>query len=256
MATENNEARETAAQSRDLLLADEYLTDQVYIALLERGEASKVSEVALEINNPRLSVALVRRALSDSVHFLSVDRQWNLAARYLDTSRPTERNLIEVLQAAGRPLSTSQLASELSELYRKPSESYFGLINRAAANQAYFKTGSGELGLSAWLPVTDGETEADVLADNGYKSVSVAQFRKLPAQAEWNAKTYAQTTRKIVEAAKRDLPHRFVGILAYLQMRGAYDAKAHFAACFSDPGTGMDSWTWQSGRTMDHPPLR
>ncbi len=237
MATESSSERDAAALTRDAGLADEYLTDLVYTALLERGESSKVSEIALEINNPRISVALVRKALGDSVRFLSVDRQWNLAARYLDKSRPTDRNLVEVLQAAGRPLSKSQIASELSEIYHKPSESYFGLIDRSAANRtAYFKTKQNELGLATWLTLTDGETEEDVLSDNGYKAQSVAQFRKLPAQAEWAAKTYAETTRKIVMAAKRDLPHRFLGVLAWLKMGEAYDPQAHFSACFSDPG--------------------
>ena len=221
------------------------------MALLERGGASRVSEIALEINNPRISVALVRKALGDSARFVSVDRQWNLASRYLDTGRPTERNLVEVLQAAGRPLSKSQLASELSELYHKPSESYFGLIDRAATNRnAYFKTKHGELGLATWLTLTDGETEADVLSDNGYKAASVAQFRKLPAQAEWSANTYAQTTQKIVGAAKRDLPHRFLGVLAWLTMGVKYDAQAHFGACFAGvnlvwiPGRAKSPGRW------------
>jgi hypothetical protein len=244
LATESSSERDAAALTRDAGLADEYLTDLVYTALLERGESSKVSEIALEINNPRISVALVRKALGDSARFLSVDRQWNLAARYLDKSRPTDRNLVEVLQAAGRPLSKSQIASELSEIYHKPSESYFGLIDRSAANRtAYFKTKQNELGLATWLTLTDGETEEDVLSDNGYKAQSVAQFRKLPAQAEWSAKTYADTTRKIVTAAKRDLPHRFLGVLAWLKMGEAYDAQAHFSACIADPGL-----VWVPGR--------
>ncbi len=244
MATEPSSERDAAALTRDAGLADEYLTDLVYTALLERGESSKVSEIALEINNPRVSVALVRKAVGDSARFLSVDRQWNLASRYLDKSRPTDRNLVEILQAAGRPLSKSQIASELSEIYRKPSESYFGLIDRSSANRtAYFKTKTSELGLATWLTVTDGETEEDILSDNGYKAQSVAQFRKLPAQAEWTAKTYAETTRKIVTAAKRDLPHRFLGVLAWFKMGAAYDALAHFSACLSDPGL-----VWIPGR--------
>lgn len=244
MATEPTSERDAAALTRDAGLADEYLTDLVYTALLERGESSKVSEIALEINNPRISVALVRKAVGDSARFLSVDRQWNLAARYLDKSRPTDRNLVEVLQAAGRPLSKSQIASELSEIYHKPSESYFGLIDRSAANRnAYFKTKHGELGLASWLTLTDGETEEDILSDNGYKAQSVAQFRKLPAQAEWSVKTYAETTRKIVAAAKRDLPHRFLGVLAWLKMGATYDAQAHISACLADPGL-----VWIPGR--------
>ncbi len=244
MATQPTSALNAAALTRDAGLADEYLTNLVYNALLERGEASKVSEITLEINNPRISVALVRKAIGDSTRFLSVDRQWNLASRYLDKGRPTERNLIEILQAAGEPLSKSQVASELGEIYHKPSESYFGLIDRAATNRnTYFRTGHGELGLATWLPLTDGETEADVLADNAYKAESVAKFRELPAQSEWTTKTYAETTRKIVMAAKRDLPHRFLGVLAWLKMGTAYDPQAHFTACFTDPGL-----VWVPGR--------
>lgn len=244
MATEPTGERERAALSRDAGLADEYLTDLVYRALLERGGASKVSEIALEINNPRVSVALVRRALGDTKRFVSVDRQWNLQARYLDKGRPTDRNLGEVLKAAGRPLSKAQIASELSEIYRKPSESYFGSIDRTATNRtAYFRTPQGEVGLAAWLTLADGETEDDVLSDNGYKAATVAKFRKLPAQSEWSASTYAQTTFKIVSAAKRDLPHRFIGVLAWLAIGAKYDPQAHFAACFAD-----DALVWIPAR--------
>ncbi|MBC8143580.1 MAG: hypothetical protein H7Y38_19285 [Armatimonadetes bacterium] len=236
LATEPTGERERAALSRDAGLADEYLTDLVYCALLERGGASKVSEIALEINNARVSVALVRRALGDAKRFLTIDRQWNLQSRYLDKGRPTDRNLIEIIKAAGRPLSKAQIASELSEIYRKPSESYFGSIDRTATNRtAYFRTPHGEVGLATWLTLADGETEEDILSDNGYKAGTVAKFRKLPAQAKWSANTYAQTTFEIVSAAKRDLPHRFIGVLAWLAMGAKYDPQAHFAACFADP---------------------
>ncbi len=236
MATEPTGERERAALSRDAGLADEYLTDLVYTALLERGGASKVSEIALEINNPCVSVALVRKSLGDTKRFLTIDRQWNLQSRYLDKGRPTDRNLVEILKAAGRPLSKAQLASELSEIYRKPSESYFGSLDRTATNRtAYFRTPHGDVGLATWLTLVDGETEDDILSDNGFKAATVAKFRKLPAQSKWSAGTYAATTLEIVSAAKRDLPHRFIGVLAWLAMGSKYDPQTHFAACFADP---------------------
>ena len=80
MATSKQAEREHS----ETLLADEYLADLIYDALLERGEAAKVSEITLEINNPRITVPVVRRILADSPRFLTIDRMWDLTARYLD----------------------------------------------------------------------------------------------------------------------------------------------------------------------------
>jgi len=225
--------KQAAREETDALIADEYLADLVYNALLERGEPSKVSEITLEINNPRISFPVVRRVLSDSPRFLSVDRMWTLKARYLDRSRPTERNLVEVMQAAGRALDNTTLATELSEVYGRPAEVYFPLLSKVLKNEkAYFRTTHNEYGPIAWLPLVDGEEEEDVLFDNSLKRADLAPYADAPKL--WNEKGYAAATRAVVEAVGRPVPHRVLGVLAWLTLREDYDPRAHLVSCLAD----------------------
>ena len=226
------------------VLADEYLSDLVYNALLERGEASKASEITLEINNPHITFPIVRRALTDSPRFLSVDRLWNLSARYLDRSRPTERNLLDVLQAAGRPLSTSQIATELSAVYDRPAELYLGLLSKIVNSDRYFRTPGGDLAPRAWLPLVDADDEEDVLFDNNLTPEQIAPFRKASGDVQWSPSTYAEASRKVVEASqdRGAVPHRVLGVLAWASLGGQYDPLKHLLACLGDSGL-----VWLSG---------
>lgn len=225
MAT-TKEAERTASPDRmDLaaLLADEYLADLIYAALLERGEAAKASEITLEINNPHVTFPLVRRVLADSPRFVSVDRIWNLSARYLDRSRPTERNLQEVLNAAGRPLSTAQLATELSAIYNRPAEVYLSLLPKIMGDPSrYLRTRANEIAPRAWLPLVDAEEEEDVLFDNDLTPAQVEPFRAAAGLA-WSPAGYAEATRAVVgTAGGRPVPHRVLGVLAW----GSLDRKS------------------------------
>ena len=221
--------------SGDALLAEEYLSDLVYAALLERGEASKISEITLEMNNPRITVPAVRGALTNSARFLTVDRLWDLKARYLDRSRPVEGTLDTILQAAGRPLSVIQLATELSIVYNRPSEMYLQSVPKSVRNaHKYFPAGGNEYGLTTWLPLTDGENEAEVFEDNKIGAATLAPFRNASAKVGWSPEKYAEATYRLVSAAKRAVPHRLIGVLAFLTMGEKYNAAAHLAACLAD----------------------
>lgn len=226
------------------LLADEYLSDLIYNALLERGEAAKASEITLEINNPHITFPLVRRVLSDSPRFISVDRQWNLSARYLDKSRPTERNLVEVLNAAGRPLSTAQIATELSAVYDRPSDVYISLLAKIASNtRQYFRAPSGEIAPRAWLPQVEADELEDILFDNDLTLEQVAPLRAAAKGVTWTPAGYADATRAVVEAAGgRPVAHRVLGVLAWIGLGEKYDPLKHLLASLADP-----ELVWLSG---------
>jgi hypothetical protein len=221
------------------LLADSYLADLVYDALLEIGEASKVSEITLEINNPRVTFPVVRRILNESPRFLSVERLWTLSARYLDISRPTDRNLQEVLEAAGKPLSTAEMATELSAIYNRPSDVYIQLLAKTVQNKTkYFKTTRGLYGLMSWLPLVDAEEEADVLFDNRLNRGLLAPFLAPSEGVKWTAagSGYADATVAVLNAiGERPVPHHVLGVLAWMQLTDKYDPLAHLVNCFADP---------------------
>ena len=227
------------------LLADEYLADRIYDALLERGEAGKVSEITLEINNGRITFPLVRRAISDSPRFITIDRQWDLSARYLDRSRPTERNLAEILLSAGRPLNVIEMATELSTVYGRGAEVYLSLLPKITRNEnTYFKAGGNTWGLTAWLPLVDADDLVDVLADNKLTTAHLAVLGELSKTVGWSSDRYVESTLALVEAAKnRPVSHRVLGVLAWMTMGEKYDARKHLAACLAD-----DRLVWLTGR--------
>lgn|GEM_PF-944087 len=236
--------KQAEQEKTEKLLADEYLNDLVYDALLERGEAAKISEITLEIDNPRILYPVVRRILNESPRFLIVDRQWDLTARYLDRSHTTERNLVEVIDAAGKPLSAITLATELSTVYSRDSSDYFALIKRAGRNEyTYFATAMGDYGLAKWLPLTDAEEEEDVLFDNHLTLEALAPFAEISEKANWSPERYATATLTIVEQAKYPLSHRLLGVLAWFALRGKYDPLAHINACLADTRL-----VWLSGK--------
>ncbi len=224
-------------------LADTYLADCVYDALLERGEAAKISEITLEIDNPRITFPLVRRALDDSQKFALAERQWSLAARYLDVSRPVERTLIDVLRAAGKPLDRITLATELSEIFHRDAGLYFSLIDTVTRNtQAYFKTKSNAFGLIEWLPLTDGEVLSEILFDNELAGATLAFYQDAAKGVDFSDP--AAATIKIIEKLKgKALPARVLGVLGWQALGEKFDGKAHFLACFADPRL-----TWLSGK--------
>lgn len=224
-------------------LADAYLADRVYDALLERGEAAKISEITLEIDNPRITFPLVRRALDDAEKFTLAERQWSLTARYLDVARPVERTLIDVLRTAGKPLDRITLATELSEIYRKDPAGYFSLIDKVTQNRhTYFKTKDGAFGLAEWLPLTDGEELIDLLFDNDVARETLAAYEDAAKGVTW--KDYADATVKTLANLKgRALPNKVLGILAWQAIGEGFDARAHFLACIADPRL-----TWLTNR--------
>jgi hypothetical protein len=226
---------------RDNLLADTYLSDLIYDALLERGEASKVAELAQEINNPQIGYALVRTALDRDAlegtsRFVLMARLWNLKARYMDTTRSLERNLMDVIRAAGKPLSTAQLATELSVIYDRPAEVYFGLLSKVLGNEnLYFKSTGSSYGLAEWLPLVDGEDLNEVALDNKLKPETLTPLRALSAKVGWSKATYAEASYKIVAALKgRPVSHRVLGVLAWAELGAGYDPRAHLAACLGE----------------------
>lgn len=224
-------------------LADAYLADRVYDALLERGEAAKVSEIAFEIDNPRITFPLVRRALDDSTKFTLAERQWSLTARYLDVTRPVERTLIDVLRAAGKPLDRITLATELSEVYHRDATQYFPLIDTVTRNPlTYFKAKNGGFGLTEWLPLTDGEVLTEVQFDNEVAAGTLAHYQDAAKNVDW--KDPIAATVKIIENLKgKALPERVLGVLAWQALGENFDSKAHFLACYAD-----SRLTWLTGK--------
>ncbi|MFM7321684.1 MAG: hypothetical protein ACKO5K_09200 [Armatimonadota bacterium] len=218
----------------DDVLVEAYLGDRMVDALLERGEPSKISEIAGELDNPRLTFPLLRKGLIASKRFVQVERSWDLAARYVDTARPTARLLQDILRAAGRPLSTASLVTEYAIIQGRPADVFIPQLPRWVAGPEYFRLPSGEVALIEWLPLLDGETEEEIFSDNGVKSALIRPLKVAAAGLDWSEPVGA--TLALLERLRgQPLRHRTVGVLAFLAVGEGYDAKGHLSACWSDP---------------------
>jgi hypothetical protein len=168
-----------------------------------------------------------------------VDRLWTLSSRFLDTARPTDRNLQEVLEAAGKPLSTAEMATELSAIYNRPSDVYIQLLAKTVQNkEKYFKTAKGLYGLISWLPLVDADEESDILFDNRLNQGLLRRSPRLlrPSNGPSAGSGYADATLATLTAiGERPVPHRVLGVLAWMQLREKYDPLAHLVGCISDP---------------------
>lgn len=223
-----------APAETDIQIADAYLADRIYDALLERGEASKVSEITLEIDNARLTFPLVRRCLIDSKRFVPIERSWDLASRYVDTSRPASRILQDVLRAAGRPLSLAHLATELSIIHNRPSDIYLAQVARMLDSAEFVRLPGGEVALAEWLPLTDGESTAELLSDNQVRPELLRPLQAAAAGVDWA--DYVAATVAVLDRLKgKPLRHRTLGVLAAIALGARYDSRAHLAACWGDP---------------------
>ena len=229
--------KQAVGAQTEALIADEYLTDRIYDALLERAEPSKVSEITLEINNSRITFPVVRHTVAESPRFITTDRLWDLAARYLDSSRPAERNLAEVLKGAGKPLPTAQLATELSLVFDRGTDVYSSLLAKILKpGTTYFKTTDNRYGLTTWMPLVDADDEEDILFDNDLTAAALQPYRAASTAANWTTARYADATFALLDTlGGAPIAHRIVGVLAWQALHGKYDAVKHIQACFADP---------------------
>jgi len=243
----------------DDALVEAYLGDRMVDALLERGEASKISEIAGELDNPRLTFPLLRKGLIGSKRFVQVERAWDLAARYVDTARPTSRLLQDILRAAGRPLSTASLVTEYAIIQGRPADVFLSQLPRWVSGPEYFRLKSGDVALVEWLPLLDGENESEIFDDNGLKQALVRPLKAAAAGLDWT--DLAGATLALLDRLRgQPLRHRSVGVLAYLALGNSYDAAAHLSACWSDPRlVWLDNpkgGRWISRATADRIELR
>jgi hypothetical protein len=217
------------------LIQDHYLCDRIYDALLERGEVSKVSDITQEMGNDRLTFAIVRYGLLHSKRFVTIDRQWDLAGRYLDTQKSTERIIGDILERAGCPLSRITLATEMSIVFGRPSEIYSEILRTTLKNtNTYFETRDGRFGLTRWLPMMDGETWEDILSDNGLRAERIEKMQALVPSLKWESKTYAASTHAVVEAMKgRPVSHKALAAMAWKALGTGYNPNQHLLACLA-----------------------
>lgn len=210
-------------QNLDEALAVHYVADLLHHALLEAGEPVKASEAAKLAGSPNVDLKLARVVLATHPNrFTSTERKWTLWSRFADPGRATERNLDEVLESYGAPISLTALARELAAIYKRPAEYYERVLGRILANEElYFAAGDGTYGLRDWLLIADGETEDDVLFDNYLKRVDLAQYDVAASKLKAND---LQSVVDFLDAQDAPVPTKALQFLVWRADPEAFDA--------------------------------
>lgn len=174
-------------------LALEYLTVQLHRALVRLGEPARISEIIRETGDESITPGLARHIMdSHSRRFVSIDRRWDLAARYLDKRAPVSKTLQEVVTLFGAPIGLDEAAGELAIIYSRVREHFDETTPRMFLDPRYFALDGGHAyGLRSWLLDVSGNNDEDVLfynyltrdAVNAFKGAEKFDWETDPVQA-------------------------------------------------------------------------
>ena len=214
-------------------LAMRFASDLFFRALLEAPEPVKASEAVRLVNRDDVDLRLARVILASfPERFVLLERKWAPATRMADPTRPTQRNLTDVLQAAGVPLSVECLARELGAIYRRPPEIYEPILQRLLSNRTlYFQAPDGRFGLTIWLLITTGPSDEDVRFDNYIKPADVEPYEDAAAGI------LPDDTPSIVEflnEVQAPVPNNILQYLAWRKDPRHFDAARFYNSLLQD----------------------
>ncbi|MDO8683073.1 MAG: hypothetical protein Q7N50_06295 [Armatimonadota bacterium] len=163
-----------------------YLEDIAYDALITRDEPAKTRDIVNAIAMDGVTMRFVKEALGSSNRFEQTDRRWTLASRFIDTDRPMQRIVWQVMESCGRPMTVTELAHELGIIFKRPAEHYEGVLPRLlSTREYYFPSGEDKYGRADWLIVTDSDKEDDVLFDSFLSEEDIAPYLAISEKVNW-----------------------------------------------------------------------
>jgi hypothetical protein len=221
-----------------------FAADLLYRSLLESGEPVKASEAARLVAREDVDLALARVVLATNPdRFTSIDRKWTLWTRFANPERAVERNLEEILDTYGLPITAEALGRELAAIYKRPVEVYVGVAERLLANpDRYFATGLGSFGFNRWLLDTESESEVDVLFDNFLKASDVTKYAETAEKLDADK---PDTIIAFLDAAAAPVANKALQFLLWRNAPDQFDAVKFFTALLADGrATYLSSGTW------------
>lgn len=210
-----------------------FAADLLYRALLEAPEPVKASEAVRLVQREDVDLRLARVILASfPQRFALVERKWVPATRMADPTRPTERNLTEVLEAAGVPLSVKCLAQELAAIYKRPAEVYEPILARLLENlDTYFRLPGGRYGLAKWLLITTGPSDEDVRFDNYIKPADLEPFEAAAGRLDPED---VSSIVAFLDEVQAPVPNRILQYLVWRQDPKRFDPARFYTALFED----------------------
>lgn len=220
-------------------LAHHYLGDQIFEALLNRGHAAKVTELATEVAGGQFDPKLIRKVMAASPRFSVQDRRWNLAMRQV-IQRALEGALEHHLRSYGRPMELGLLCNEMAVIAKQPisAAEYQTLLPRImTARPKYFCTSDGKWGLSEWLLDVAEQDEDQMLTRNFFlASKETLRFiDKLDdACPTARASKLTMAIAMLEAASPAPVPHKILSYLTWKRRREEFAPLAYFEELWSD----------------------
>jgi len=214
-----------------------YLEDAIFEALLNRGHAIKVTELAAELTDLPVGAKMVKRALVGSDRFAQEDRRWNLAIRRM-SQRPLLGAVEYHLRAYGKPMTVGMLANEMALVDKSPlspAEYQEFLPPLLAARPKFFQLGD-RWGLAEWLlDLRDNEDENLVFMRNFFMASpeTVSRVERLAGVRIAASADEITATLKLLDAAREPVSSKLLSYARW-RRRGALDPAGYFAALLTD----------------------
>lgn len=216
-------------------LALEYLAVQIHRALVRLGEPARISEIVREIGDESITAGLARHIMdSHPRRFVSIDRRWDIAARYLDKQAPLSKTLQEIVTMYGAPIGLDEVAGELSIIYGRPREVFDETAPRMLGDQRYFTLEKGgPWGLRSWLLDTEGGSDDNVLFYNYLTRESVAAFAGA-AKFDWVSDPVQAAREFLVMADGVPVDNRVFQWYAWKALGDDFDAEELYGQLFAE----------------------
>ena len=225
-----------AANSRLAQIADEFLMQRVYQAIVAHGEPAKIADIVRTIDDDAIGLGLVRHAISSHPHhFLSVDRRWDISTRYLDRQRPALKTLEEIVANYGEPMAAWEASHELAAVLNRSGEGTLPTVDKLFRySGTFFTAGTPQdvrYGLTSWLLTKEDQyTDADLLfynylpadAPNPYVGLSL-DWENHPEQSALDVLAATPESPAIVD-------NRLLMFLAYKALEDDFDGPAIYSA--------------------------
>ena len=216
-------------------LALEYLSIQLHRALVRLGEPARISEIVREVGDESITGALARHIMdSQPRRFVSIDRRWDIASRYLDKQAPVSTTIQEIVTLYGAPINLDEAAGELGIIYGRVREAFEDTAPRMLGDQRYFAIErGGPWGLRSWLLDTSANKEEDVLFYNYLTRDAINAF-KGAEKFDWAGDPVQAAREFLVMANGVPVDNRIYQWYAWKALGDDFDAEELYIALYAE----------------------
>jgi hypothetical protein len=228
-------------------LAEEILVTLLHRALVRLGEPARISEIARELDDESVNVGLIRHTLeSYPRRFVAVDRRWDVAQRYLDKQRPTEKTLEELVATYGAAMPSGDVPGELAQIYGRVREHFDEVAPRLLRGPRFFPIANGlSFGLRSWLLNIELDKEEDLLFYNYLSAAALTPFQQAAKGVDWETDPVAAAQMIAATTSGEPVDNRIIQYFAFRALGDDFDAvELYDALATSGRFLGLPDHRW------------